>query len=326
MKNDPLLARVRQIEAMFRPTPIISLEHPDINLFAKLEFCNPYGSVKDKAAFWILKSAIERGDVTADTTVLESSSGNFANALSQLCRALGIKFLPVIDPNISTLNESTLRVNCEEVVKVHELDDAKGYLKTRLRKIAELQGSIRSSYWPNQYGNPHAVEAHYRFIGTEICDAFAELDFVFVGVSTCGTIAGVSRRVKEKFPNVKIIAVDARGSVIFGGAPSKRRISGIGATVVPQLLAEALIDDVVMVAEPDTVVGCHELLRHGVFAGGSSGSSYAAIRSSGAMFAGRRRPNVLFLCCDRGTAYLDSVFDPTWVRTNCPRDPVGAGT
>jgi N-(2-amino-2-carboxyethyl)-L-glutamate synthase len=110
-----------------------------------------------------------------------------------------------------------------------------------------------------------------------------------------------------------VIAVDTEGSVIFGGTPRKRHIPGIGASIVPQLLAQAKIDDVVLIPERETVQACRELLTsHGLFVGGSSGTAFAAVKRYAARMPHYKRPTVLFLCADRGTPYLDTVFDPTW--------------
>src|SRR5438552_854584 len=166
----------------------------------------------------------------------------------------------------------------------------------------------------NPYGNPDAMEAHYELTATEICDDFDSLDYVFIGVSTAGTIAGVSRRLKECYPKIRVIAVDIEGSVIFGGAPRKRHIPGIGSSIVPPLLSHAKIDDVVLIPERETVQACRELLTtHGLFVGGSSGTAFAAVKRHAARMAGAKRPTALFLCADRGTPYLDTVFDPRWV-------------
>ena len=155
------------------------------------------------------------------------------------------------------------------------------------------------------------MAAHYELTAGEIIASFPRLDYVFVGVSTAGTIAGVSRRLKAHFPGVKVVAVDAEGSVIFGQRPRHRYIPGIGSSIVPDLLRYALIDDTVHVRELDAIDGCHELLReHQILAGGSSGSSYAAIKSY--PFP-EPNPTVLFLCADRGTAYMDTIYDPDWV-------------
>jgi cysteine synthase A len=286
-----------------------------MDLFAKLEYVNPVGSIKDRPAFWILKRAAERGELSEDTTVIESSSGNFASALAAYTRLIGLRFIPVIDPNISGTYESFLRRICPTVVKVEERDDTGGFLKTRLRMVEHLCGTTPNAYWTNQYGNPDAMEAHYELTAGEICADFGSLDYVFIGVSTGGTIAGMSRRLKERYPNVRIIAVDASGSVIFGDAPRKRHIPGVGSSIVPPLLSQARIDDVVLIPERETVTACQELLAtHGLFAGGSSGTAYAAVKRYAARMkvAGPRRPTVLFVCADRGTPYLDTVFDSAW--------------
>ena len=157
------------------------------------------------------------------------------------------------------------------------------------------------------------MEAHYELTATEICADFDSLDYVFIGVSTAGTIAGVSRRLKEHYPNIRVIAVDTQGSAIFGGAPRKRHIPGIGSSIVPQLLSHAKIDDVVLISERETVQACRELLTtHGLFVGGSSGTAFAAIKRYAAWMPASQHPTVLFLCADRGTPYLDTVFDPAW--------------
>jgi 2,3-diaminopropionate biosynthesis protein SbnA len=284
-----------------------------MQLFAKLEYTNPVGSIKDRPAYWILKRAAERGEICYETTVIESSSGNFACALAAYTHLVGLEFIPVIDLNISGTYESFLRRLCPKVVKVSERDDTGGFLKTRLAMVKHLCATIPDAYWTNQYGNPDAVEAHYELTAGEICADFDSLDYAFIGVSTAGTIAGVSRRLKERYPNVRIIAVDTEGSVIFGDAPRKRHIPGVGSSIVPPLLSGALIDDVVLIPERETVEACRELLlTHGLFVGGSSGTAYAAVKRYAAKMLKTRRPTVLLLCADRGTPYLDTVFNPAW--------------
>src|SRR5437588_7071552 len=217
-----LVTRLQQLGKTLRPTPHVTLAMEHMNLFAKLEYVNPVGSIKDRAAYWILKRAAERGEICDDTTVIESSSGNFAAALATYTRLVGLRFIPVIDPNISATYESFLRRLCPTVVKVEERDDTGGFLKTSLQKVKELCATIPNAYWTNQYGNLDAAEAHYELTGTEICADFDSLDYVFIGVGTAGTIAGVSRRPKEHYPKIHVIAVDTEGSVIFGGAPRKQ--------------------------------------------------------------------------------------------------------
>src|SRR5438477_4013563 len=308
-----LVTRLEQLGKTLRPTPHVPLAAQGMQLFAKLEYVNPVGSIKDRPAYWILKRAAERREICDETTVIESSSGNFASALAAFTRLVGLRFVPVIDPNISSTYESFLRRTCSTVVKVEERDDTGGFLKTRLQMVKHLCDTVPNAYWTNQYGNPDAMEAHYQLTAGEICADFASLDYAFIGVSTGGTIAGVSRRLKERYPKVRIIAVDTQGSVIFGDTPRKRHIPGVGSSIVPPLLSQARIDDVVLIPERETVAACRELLvTHGLFAGGSSGTAFAAIKRYTPKLTRTRNPKVLFLCADRGMPYLDTVFDPAW--------------
>jgi N-(2-amino-2-carboxyethyl)-L-glutamate synthase len=308
-----LTTRLELLRKTLRPTPHVQLAMKGMDLFAKLEYVNPVGSIKDRAAYWILRRAAQRGEICEETTVIESSSGNFASALAAFTNLVGLRFIPVIDPNISGTYESFLRRLCPTVVKVEERDDTGGFLKTRLHKVKELCAAIPNAYWTNQYGNLDAMEAHYQLTATEICADFDSLDYVFIGVSTAGTIAGVSRRLKEHYPDIRVIAVDTEGSAIFGGAPRKRHIPGVGSSIVPQMLAYAEIDDIVLISERETVQACEELLtNHGLFVGGSSGTAFAAIKRYAAKMPAYKHPTVLFLCADHGTPYLDTVFNPTW--------------
>jgi len=306
-----LLGRVEALGAALRPTPLVRLAHPRLNLFAKLEYHSVVGSLKDRAAYYMLRDAIRRGVVRQTTTVIESSSGNTAVALAVFCRVLGLTFVPVVDSNIQNHYRLLLQSAGARIVDVSKRDDTGGYLKNRLAKVKELLETIPDSFWTDQYRNPSAMAAHYELTAGAIIASFSSLDYVFVGVGTAGTIAGVSQRLKGHFPKVKVVAVDAEGSIIFGQKPRRRYIPGIGSSIVPDLLRYAIIDDRMYVRELDTIDACHELLReHQILAGGSSGSSYAAIKNY--PFS-EPSPTVLFLCPDRGTAYMDTVYDPGWV-------------
>lgn len=310
----PLVDRIRSLQRVLLETPTVRVGVEGVNLYAKLEGQNPVGSIKDRPALWVLLRAAERGELNEGSTLVESSSGNFALALASYAKLLGLKFIPVIDANITPAYEAFLQRTCERVVKVTERDDMGGFLKTRLQKVRELCATLENTFWPNQYGNPDVIEAHYRLTGEEIRRTFTQLDYVFVGVSTGGTIAGVSRRLKEAFPSIRVVAVDAQGSVIFGGTAGKRHIPGIGATLRPKLVDHALVDDVVLIPESETVQACRELLQqHGLLVGGSSGSCYAAVKRYLPQFrAAATPPTALFLCADRGTAYLETIFTPSW--------------
>lgn len=307
-----LLQRIDQLAPLLRPTPVVPITLRGVNAFAKLEYMNPVGSVKDRSAYWILKRAAERGEIDADTTLIESSSGNFAIALASYAQLLGLRFVPVIDPNILPTHEAFLRRVCETVVKVDARDGTGGFLQTRLDTVHELCAGTPGGFWTNQYNNLDGLDAHYRLTGSEVCHDLPVLDYAFIGVSTGGTIAGMSRRLKEHYPGITIVAVDAAGSVIFGGPPRRRHIPGLGASIVPPLVDHAQIDEVAIVSEAEAAAGCRTLLwEHGLFVGGSTGSSFAALQRYVPRFEGT--PTALFLCADRGTAYLDTVFDARWV-------------
>src|SRR5207247_6898451 len=240
-----LVTRLEQLRKTLRPTPHVPLAAEHMNLFAKLEYVNPVGSIKDRPAYWILKRAAERGEICDETTVIESSSGNFASALAAFTRLVGLRFVPVIDPNISGTYESFLRRTCSTVVKVEDRDDTGGFLKTRLQMVKHLCTTIPNAYWTNQYGNPDAVEAHYELTAGEICADFASLDYVFIGVRQEGTLDGMTRRLQERYPDVRLLAVVTQGSVIFGDTPRTRHIPGVGSSIVPPLLAPARFEAVV---------------------------------------------------------------------------------
>jgi 2,3-diaminopropionate biosynthesis protein SbnA len=301
-------------------TPMVQLplQEPgleNINLFAKLEFYNPTGSVKDRAANYIIKTLLDRKEIDKDTTLIESSSGNFGIALSAYCKKNGLKFIAVVDPCILPINEFLIKSFDAKVIKVNVPDCGGGYLLNRISKVKELLKEIDNSYWVNQYGNPYNADAYYHILGVEICDTLENIDYVFMGVSSGGTITGVSNKIKEKFPNAKVIAVDIFGSVIFGHPPHKRYIPGIGSSMVPEILKKAKIDDVVMVDEISTIEMCYELLnKHYIFAGGSSGSAFAAIKKYFASEKINKKVNVVTVFADRGERYANTVYNEEWCR------------
>lgn len=223
----------------------------------------------------------------------------------------------MIDPNISTTNEKIIRALSTYVKKVTELDVNGGYLLNRIKKVEEILVEHRNAYWVNQYANPYNAEAYYNTVGKELCEDVEEMDYVFVGISSGGTITGISRKVKEHYPNAKVIAVDIVGSVIFGGKPKKRYIPGIGSSRVPEIIDNAIIDDIIMVDEKDVVKGCGELLNeHSIFAGGSSGAVYSAINQ---YFSGKvlnKVPNVVTIFADRGDRYADTIYNEEWCNSH----------
>ncbi|MFA6601274.1 MAG: 2,3-diaminopropionate biosynthesis protein SbnA [Candidatus Paceibacterota bacterium] len=299
-------------------TPIIQIKLKGldlVNLYIKLEGENPTGSIKDRAASFILRKIVSNREINKNTIILESSSGNFGISLSEFCKKIGLKFYCVIDKNISPENEEIIHKSAGKVFKISEADENGGYLLNRIRKIKELQKKIPNSYWVNQYANPYNAAAYYETLGNEICSSFRNIDYVFIGVSSGGTITGVSQKIKLLQPKAKVIAVDISGSVIFGGVAKKRYIPGIGSSMVPSIIEKAKIDDVVTVSEKDTVNACRDFLKtYNHLIGGSSGSVIAAIYKyfNGKQF--ERAQTVITVFPDRGERYISTIYNDEWCK------------
>ena len=298
-------------------TPLVRLRRlfpqDGVDVIAKLEFLNPGGSVKDRPAKFIVEKGLQDGTITSETHLIESTSGNLGIALAMMARIYKLSFTCVVDPKISPTNLQILRQLGANIDMVQEPDDQGGYLKTRIQRVHQLRKVIPHCLWINQYANQLNWQAHYNGIGGEIIENLdGNIDCLVIAVSTTGTILGVARRLREKFPKLRVVAVDAAGSVIFGANPGVRDLPGIGSSRVPELLNKAEIDEVVYVNDLESMQGCRELVtKEGIFAGGSSGSVVAAIQKLLPNFPQSYR--VLTLFPDRGERYLDLVYDDAWV-------------
>jgi N-(2-amino-2-carboxyethyl)-L-glutamate synthase len=311
-----LASALDPIEKLIGNTPLFKLNFSPGNLYTKLEYQNCFGSIKDRPALYIIKNALLSGLIDEHTTIVESTSGNFGLALAGICKALGIKFIPVIDPNISAQKEQLLRMLSYKVIKVTERDETGGYLLNRIKVVKEFLQEDPHAYNPNQYENPNNYLAYYNSLGEEICRSFDRLEYAFISVSSCGTIIGVSQRLKEKFPNIKVIGVDVEGSMIFSNRRKARKLSGIGASKQSPLIHNAHIDDAVILSEKEIVAGCQELLsRYGLLTGASSGAAYVAAKRI-LLQSAHPNPNAVFITPDSGNSYLDTVFSKEWVKEN----------
>ena len=256
-----MIDKLNEIKPYIGNTPLQKCHFQGLDFYAKLEYFNFSGSVKDRAAYNILYNALTEGKINSKSVIIESSSGNLAIALSLLCRKLGLSFIAVIDKNTNSTYENLLKIMATKVIKVQKPDSTGGYLFSRIKMVKQLCSKSHNMFWTNQYENPDNYLAYYNTLGSEICDAFTKLDYVFVSVSSGGTITGISLRLKEKFENVKIIAVDVEGSLIFQSVPSQRYISGIGSSMRPSIIDKAVIDDVVHVSQKNMSYAAHDLLR-----------------------------------------------------------------
>lgn len=291
-------------------TPLVKV-YDENELWVKLEGTNPFGSVKDRAAEYVICKGIRDGVINKDTEVIESSSGNFAIALAGVCKVLGIKFTCVIDPLISKVNRRILDVYGANIIESHIPDKNGNYVKDRIRIVKNNIQSRDNMFWPNQYDNPVICEAYEKTIGSEI-STLEKLDYLFVAVSTCGTISGISRAVKKEHPETQIIAVDVEGSHIFQSTDSKKYINGMGASFTPPNLQRAHIDDYIIVDTRECIEGCEELLRKGILAGASSGAVLSAFSKAKKDKKLKEKSVSVGVLPDRGSRYLDTIYDSKW--------------
>lgn len=292
------------------------------NLFAQLEYYNLTGSIKDRPAYYILRNAIKQGKINQHTTIIESSSGNFAIALATICKELSLRFIPVIDANTSDEKESILKLLSHKVVKITERDETGGYLLNRLRFIEHFLKNHENCFNPNQYENEDNYLSYYYTMGEEIAQNFDKLDMVFVSVSSGGTITGLSLKLKEVFKDIKIVGVDVKGSLIFRNEASIRNVSGIGSSKRAPIIEMAKIDDVVILDESEIVEGCKNLLHEQtIFGGASSGAAYLAAKKYLKPYEGAD-VNALIICPDKGNDYVNTIYNEAWsdsvIKTNKP--------
>lgn len=298
-------------------TPLIKLNRIfkdiDFDLYAKLECLNPGGSTKDRSAVSIIKHGIESGAIRPGTVVIESSSGNMGIGLAQVCSYNDLSLICVVDPKTTHQNLSLLKAYGAKVDMVTEPDPETGeFLQARLNRVHELLRTTNNSFWCNQYANLHNPLAHQQTMH-EIATALDDkVDYLFCATSTCGTMRGCSDYIKEQGLKTEMIAVDAIGSIIFGGEKAKRLIPGHGAAVRPQLYRDDLADDFVLVSDLACVVGCRRLVRtESLLVGGSSGAIVAAIEQM--KFQVRPGSTCAAIFADRGERYLDTIYSDAWV-------------
>ena len=300
-------------------TPLVKLTRfftGDYRVYAKLELLNPGGSMKDRAAFRIISAGIASGDITDDTVIIESSSGNMGIGLAQACSYLGLKFICVVDPKTTMQNIRLLEAYGAQVDKVSEPDPATGeYLQARLNRVQALLASTKNGFWPNQYANTHNAAAHRQTMHEIVSALDGEVDFLFCATSTCGTLRGCAEYVREHKLATRVIAVDAVGSVIFGGERGLRLVPGHGSAVRPQLYQPNLAFQCVKVTDLECVVGCRRLTRlEAILAGGSSGAVMMAIEHLSETLT--RGATCVAILPDRGERYLDTIYSDEWVATH----------
>lgn len=296
-------------------TPIIRLQRlfAKENVYAKMESANPAGSMKDRTSRLIVSKLLQAGIIKRGGTVIESSSGNMAVGLAQVCRFYGLNLKIVVDVNLNPQNYKLLKAYGAEVIEVREPLKEGGFLAARLKKVNELLEENPGSIWTNQYANPNNPKA-YDAVMREITDTLeGKLDYLFVATSTCGSLMGCANFIERNNLSTKLIAVDAKGSVLFGGQPGDRRIPGHGAGGVPsKFLDIRKISDVIHVSDIDCINGCHKLLeKEAILAGGSSGGGIISAFKEYRKTIPKNATSVLLLP-DSGERYVDTIYNDEW--------------
>ncbi|WP_146590842.1 2,3-diaminopropionate biosynthesis protein SbnA [Posidoniimonas polymericola] len=297
-------------------TPVVQLrrflDDETIDLRVKLESFNPGGSAKDRPARRMIEDALAAGEIHPGSTVIESSSGNMGIGLAQACRYYGLKFICVVDPRAQPQNIAIMRALGAQIEQVTKPIDG-DFLAARLARVCWLLEHTRDSYWSNQYANDSNPTAHAEETARELDDAFGgDLDWLFVAISSTGTMLGCQRYFQDHRRPPQIVAVDAHGSVLFGGEAGKRLMPGLGAGRVPPLSRNARPAQVVRVSDADCVVGCRRLAAtEAILAGGSGGGVLQAVRTMRDQLTGARCAAILH---DSGVRYLDTVYNDQWVQ------------
>ena len=299
--------------------PVIG--HP---LFLKVEGLNFAGSVKLKAASGMVAAAEREGRLRPGSVIVESSSGNLGVALSMIAASKGYGFLCVTDPRCNLQTRLLMEALGAEVHVVTEVaDPARGLLGARMDYVRTRCATDPRYVWLNQYENQDNWQAHYRQTAPAIDRQFPQLDVLFVGAGTAGTLMGCGRFFRQWHRPVRVVAVDSVGSVTFGGAPGPRLIPGLGTSVGSAQLDESFVDEVLLVEEADTVRACRRMARSGFLFGGSTGTVVSAamqwLADHGALGI-----TAVAIAPDNGERYLDTLYWDSWVEDRYGANVLGS--
>ncbi len=297
------MSKIEKLTALIGKTPTLHLNSIHKNLYAKVESQNPLGSVKDRAAIYMLRAALESGQVTKDTLIVESTSGNTGIALSFICTNLGMKLILTMPESMSVERRMLLAALGAELVLTPAAEGMRGAIE-KAKELCEQ----RNGFMVGQFDNPANVEAHRKSTGPEILeDMDGDVDIFVAGVGTGGTISGCGEVLKAANPKVQIVAVEPQESpVLSGGKPAPHKIQGIGAGFVPSILNRDVIDEVVQVSAREAMETARMLGRkEGLLCGISSGAALTA-----ALALAERPENankkIVVILPDTGERYLST--------------------
>ena len=290
-------------------TPIVELNRLEkkydlkARLCAKLEYFNPAGSAKDRIAKAMILDAMEKGVINSESVIIEPTSGNTGIGLAFVCASFGMRAILTMPETMSKERQDLLKAYGAEIV----LTDGKLGMQGAIDKANELAATIPNSYIPGQFSNPVNPKAHYDTTGPEIWnDTDGKVDIFVAGVGSAGTISGVGKYLKEKNPNIKIVAVEPEKSpLISGGVAGSHKIQGIGANFVPEILDKSVIDEVITISDEEAYAQTKELSEEGIFVGISSGAAVAAGKKLALRSENEGKLIISFLA-DNGERYIST--------------------
>lgn len=303
----------QEITDIVGKTPLLKLQRYmdanacKANILAKLEYQNPGGSVKDRVAIRMIDEAEKAGILHKGDVIIEPTSGNTGIGLACVAAARGYHLIITMPETMSVERRRLLSAYGAELV----LTPASKGVKGSIRKANELAEQLHA-FVPSQFNNPYNPKSHYETTGPEIwADTDGKIDVFVAGVGTGGTISGTGRYLKEKNPNIQIVAVEPAGSpVLSDGIPGRHKIQGIGAGFIPETLDMEIYDEILTVTDDDAYQACRELARReGVLCGISSGAALSAAKEL-AVKPAYQGKTIVALFPDGGERYLSSgVFD-----------------
>ena len=289
---------------LVRLNNLIKKEGLEADVLAKLEYFNPAGSVKDRIAKEMIQDALEKGLINENTTLIEPTSGNTGIGLSAVATALNLKIIITMPETMSVERRNLMKAYGAELVLTPGSEGMKG----AIAKAKELASQIENSFIPGQFENPANPTAHYKTTGPEIYEQTeGKIDIFVAGVGTGGTISGIGKYLKEKNPEVKVVAVEPASSpVLSTGKGGAHKIQGIGAGFVPETLDTKIYDEIITVENEDAFATGKEMAKtEGILVGISSGAALYAAKE-----LAKREENagktIVVLLPDGGDRYLST--------------------
>lgn len=285
-------------------TPVVkinSLYGANKNVWIKLERNNPGNSIKDRIALAMIEDAEAKGILKPESVIIEPTSGNTGIGLALVAAVKGYKVILVMPESMSVERRKLMEIYGAEF----DLTPREKGMKGAIERAAELVSQRLNAWSPSQFANQANVEAHKKTTAQEILADFPDgLDYIITGVGTGGHITGIASVVKEKFPNLKVIAVEPELSpVLSGGAPSPHPIQGIGAGFIPEIYQSDLIDEVIQVSKDEAFEYARAIAKkEGILVGISTGASLAAVAKKAASLPEEAR--ILTFNYDTGERYL----------------------